>query len=123
MLSKIFPQIYLVYILAAGLLLGGLYIWGRMDGSAICDARVADILAESAVREKTAQLQAQKASQELEAARGKTEIKYKTITKEVQKVVDRPVYRAVCIDADGLRLANSALRPDAPSSEPIDSLR
>lgn len=123
MLSKLFPQVYLVYILLAGLALAGMYAWGRSDGSDICTARITELVAESAVREKQAQLQAQKASQELEAARGKTEIKYKTITKEVEKLVDRPVYRNVCLDADGLRLANSALRPDAPSGEPIDPLQ
>ena len=124
MVSKIFPQIYLVYILVAGLLLGGLYVWGRIDGSAICEARIAELQAESQERERNAQALAQKASQDLEAIRGKTQIKYKTIVKEVEKLVDRPVYRATCLDADGLRLANSALaREITPSSEPIDPVR
>lgn len=34
---------------------------------------------------------------------------YREITKQVDKIVDRPVYRDQCFDADGLFLAQSAL--------------
>lgn len=49
------------------------------------------------------------ASAALEAARNEREIVYRTITKTVEKVVERPVYRNVCIDDDGLREINNAL--------------
>lgn len=111
MLSKIFPQVYVVYALLSVLVLGGLYLKGRLDGRAACDDRIAVIQAESVERERAAQNRAIEASRELEHARSKTEIKYRTITKEVEKLVDRPVYSNVCFDADGLRLANEALRP------------
>jgi hypothetical protein len=39
----------------------------------------------------------------------KARIVYRTITEMVDKIVDRPVYRNVCLDDDGLRLANAAL--------------
>ena len=113
MLSKIFPQVYLIYILLAILAVGGVYIKGRIDGREICNNRIAVIQAESVERERKANDKALAASQELEAVRGKTEIKYRTITKEVEKIVERPSYSSVCFDADGLRLANAALRPEA----------
>ena len=37
------------------------------------------------------------------------EVQYATITKTVDRVVDRPVYHNVCLDPDGLRSINAAL--------------
>lgn len=34
---------------------------------------------------------------------------FKTITEEVERVVEKPVYRDVCLDADGLRVIQSAI--------------
>lgn len=119
MLSKIFPQIYLVYLALAILAVGGIYLKGRVDGREICNNRIAVIQAASVEKERAAQDRAVQASEELEAVRGKTEIKYRTITKEVEKIVDRPVYSGVCFDDDGVRLANSALRPET-TSKPHD---
>ena len=39
----------------------------------------------------------------------KAKVIYRTITKTVDKYIDRPIYRNMCFDADGLRDANSAL--------------
>ena len=72
-------------------------------------------------REKEA-AQAGKAAEKLEAKREKAKVIYRTITKEVDRVVERPVYRNVCLDADGLRLARCAIagtgaaacKPDKP---------
>jgi hypothetical protein len=49
------------------------------------------------------------AAQALEAAKNEREIVYRTITKQVEKVVERPVYRNVCLDSGGLQLINDAL--------------
>lgn len=35
---------------------------------------------------------------------------YQTITETVDRIVERPVYRNVCLDADGLRALNDAIR-------------
>lgn len=60
---------------------------------------------------------------ELETEKGKSRVVYKTITKRVEKVVERPVYRAECIDDDGLSLINSALLGQAPSEpKPADGV-
>lgn len=60
---------------------------------------------------------AQAASEGFENDKTKTDIQYKTIVKEVQTVVERDVYRNVCIDADGLRLLNSAIRRAGDSGQ------
>ena len=50
------------------------------------------------------------ASKALEAANAKRKIVYRTITKEVDRVVERPVYRNVCLDDGGLRCLDAAIR-------------
>lgn len=63
----------------------------------------------------------------LEVDRGKAKIIYRTITKEVDKIVLRDVYRNICFDDDGLRAANTALigaltsaaKPDRAVPKPL----
>ena len=52
---------------------------------------------------------ANSAAQELEIKKNERQIEYKTITKTVDRIIDRPIYRNECIDADGLRSINDAL--------------
>jgi hypothetical protein len=118
-----FPQVYLGAGLIGLLMMGGLYLKGRIDGRTACNDRIAVMAAESMERERNAQQQALEASAQLEAARGKTAIKYKTIVKEVEKVVERPVYSNLCLDDDGLRLVNAALTGSATAAgQPVDTL-
>lgn len=44
----------------------------------------------------------------------------KTIIRENVKIVDRPVYRNICLDSDGLRNANAA--KNGTPSEPADGV-
>ena len=42
-----------------------------------------------------------------------------TITEQVEKIIERPVYRDnVCLDADGLRILTAATRPSPAASKP-----
>lgn len=58
--------------------------------------------------EVKAQEQAQKASEEYEQTKESERVKTETITRTVQKIVDRPVYINTCLDDDGVRLINEA---------------
>ena len=60
-------------------------------------------------REKEAK-QIAEAAKALEAANAKRKIVYRTITKQVDKVVERPVYRNICLDDSGLRCLDAAIR-------------
>jgi hypothetical protein len=40
----------------------------------------------------------------------KERVVYQVITQTVDKIIERPVYRNVCLDADGLRSLNDAIR-------------
>jgi hypothetical protein len=58
-----------------------------------------------------------------EADKSQIQTQIKTITKEVERVVEKPVYRdTVCFDDDGLRLIRAALRPAATASEPAPAM-
>ena len=53
--------------------------------------------------------QAAGASAALAAQQEQTNVRIRTITRTVDRIVVRPVYRNVCLDADGLRAVNAAL--------------
>jgi hypothetical protein len=45
-----------------------------------------------------------------------------TITEEVERVVEKPVYRDVCLDADGLRVLSDAIRGTDPAGQPAGAV-
>ena len=58
--------------------------------------------------EKKAQELANEAGEEYEESKEVERVKTEVITREVQKIVERPVYINTCIDDDGVRLINEA---------------
>jgi hypothetical protein len=54
-----------------------------------------------------------KVSADYEQLKSEQHIKVETVTREVQKIIERPVYNNVCIDADGLRNINSLIPDDS----------
>lgn len=79
-------------------------------------ATVAAIHAQEQAAVDAAIARANTAESDLATERQKSHVVYETITHEVDHVVDRPVYRADCLDADGLRLVNAALTGQAASA-------
>lgn len=65
--------------------------------------------------------QAQEASKSLEGKREKAKVVYRTITNEVQKIVDRPVYVRECFDSDGMRLIAAAISGEGPAAPKSDA--
>ena len=55
-------------------------------------------------------------SADYEKAKSKQRIKVETVTREVQKIIDRPVYQQYCFDSSGVSAINSLITND--SSEP-----
>ena len=56
--------------------------------------------------------QAQRTSEAVQThakVKTETEIRYVTVTREVEKLVDRPVYLERCMDDDGLRVLNAQI--------------
>lgn len=54
---------------------------------------------------------------QLEQSRHERKTVYRTITRDVEKVVTRDVYRNVCLDADGVRLINDAFAGRASAGD------
>lgn len=57
-----------------------------------------------------------------EQFKAKEEIRYVEITKTVTRLVDRPVYRNVCVDDDGVRLLNDAIAGREGAGEPAPAV-
>jgi hypothetical protein len=55
------------------------------------------------------QAQSNEAVEMLEKDNARSHTVFRTITQQVDKIIDRPVFRNICLDDDGLRLANAAL--------------
>lgn len=62
--------------------------------------------------------QANAAVATLEGQNAQARVVYRTIHDQVDRLVDRPVYRNVCLDTDGLMLVNAAIAgvPVAPAA-------
>lgn len=59
-----------------------------------------------------------------EGDKTKLRVVYRTITEEVERVIEKPVYRDVCLDDDGLRILRSAVAgANGAAGEPANSLR
>ena len=62
-------------------------------------------------------IKAQEASASFEKKRSANEIRYRTVTVTVEKIVERPVYVNQCLDADGLRILNEQITGQPDSSK------
>lgn len=121
--------IYAVLALAILAMLSGIAYKIRESGKDAIRLEWAD--ANRLQREAEAK-KASEASTSLEKDRAKAKIIYRTIREQVDKIVDREVYRNVCFDADGVLRANAALvggagstpgQPNRPLSRPVSALR
>lgn len=59
------------------------------------------------------------ASEGLEKKRVETKTVYVTLTKYVDRIIDRPVYHNLCFDDDGMRIANAALAGKLDGGMPV----
>lgn len=95
----------LIAIAVMGMIGTGVYKvkqWGGNEVRAEWDADKA------ATRAREAAASA-KAAADLEKSRNERKVVIQTRTRYVDKLVDRPVYRNVCVDADGLRCLTAAI--------------
>jgi hypothetical protein len=83
------------------------------------DAIKENLRLEQEAKERGIQIQRiDTASVSHEADKRQIQTKFRTITKEVERVVEKPVYRDECFDADGMRALGAAIHPAAAASEP-----
>ena len=81
-----------------------------------CIAKIQEIEQKHLKALAAKQDQINKVSSDYEAEKSKQRVKVETVTSEVQKIIDRPVYQQHCFDDTGVQLINSLIAND--SSEP-----
>lgn len=102
------------FALIVALLTGGyFYVHHKGYSEAMQEVAIAQEKVDKAQREKYDKL-----AQELEDTKKKRQENVRTITKTVEKIIDRPVYSNVCIDDSGLSVINASLKGEsAPSTD------
>jgi len=55
-------------------------------------------------------------SSDYEAEKSKQRVQVETVTREVQKIIDRPMYQQHCFDDTGMQLINSLIASDTSES-------
>lgn len=115
----------MIYTHLAAALLAGLLAFGagwqvrswKADSDAVAqvraDARTAEHRATTGDAAATA----------YEAKRATLQRQDAVLVREIERVVEKPVYRTECIDADGLRIIADALSGAADPGEPAPALR
>ncbi|KAB1859994.1 hypothetical protein F4W09_02420 [Acinetobacter tandoii] len=86
------------------------------DADSKCIAKVQEIEQKHLNALAAKQDQINKVSSDYEAEKSKQRVKVETVTREVQKIIDRDVYQQHCFDDDGVSAINSLIAND--SSEP-----
>ena len=120
------PYALLGGAIGAVLLFGGAYVTGRADGKAIevgAQARADKAVEKERAAHQLIVDQLNTGGQEQETARATS---VREIFHETRTVTERPVYRNVCVDTDGVRLLDKAwgvangehpVEPAGPSGE------
>lgn len=107
------PYLILGTVIGSLLLSGAAYFKGDADAANRYQAKIATMQLEANEAAEAEQQKRQaafmEASSNYEGKNAEAKIVFRTITRDVNKIVERPVYRDVCLDDDGLRLAQLAL--------------
>ncbi len=98
--AKILEGFFILMVLAGG------YAWAFHNGY---EHKEKEIAAEQVQADKALQARYNKVADDYETLKTKRENNVRTITKTVEKLVDNPVYRNICISDTGLHVINQAL--------------
>lgn len=104
-----------------GIFLAGLASGVKIHAGLIAQRDLATVQAGAKEQaRRTDQIDAAAAGHEADKTQIRTQ--FKTIIKEVDRVVQKPVYLNICFDDDGLRAARAAIGPAPPASEPAPAV-
>lgn len=121
-----------LYLWLGGAVIGllaliGAFFYGQGVGKAKCERSHLAAQAEANHKRDLQIAAAQDADAELAEQDVARETIVREITREVPRIIDRPVYRNVCVDADGVRLirravgaANGGAPGGGPAGDPGD---
>ncbi|AOA58905.1 hypothetical protein [Acinetobacter larvae] len=80
---------------------------------AACTAKIDKIHSDNAKAIADQQNKLNQASADYEKLKSEQRVKTETVTREVQKIIDRPVYLNTCFDDDGVSAINSLIAVDS----------
>lgn len=80
--------------------------------------KVAESVRRAAAQFDARRLDINKAAEKHEIFKTVTETRWREVQREVERVVEKPVYRNVCLDDDGLRILSDGIKARYPGSEP-----
>lgn len=104
---------YVAAAVAVALAVYWLYDTGYDNGAASVQAQWD---AANAKQRDAEAKQGSAASTKLEIGNAQAKIVYRTVTRTVDKIVDRSIYVRACFDDDGMRAVNAALRGALPAA-------
>lgn len=110
------------YALAAAVIFAAGWGFGSSVTGNSYKAKLFDAKQESEKLRDEDSLRLNTISSVLEATLNEKRIVYRTIEKRIPQIVERPVYRNVCLDDDGLRLINDALAGSIHPAEPANAV-
>jgi hypothetical protein len=105
----------LLALLLCALIFGGWQKYKRtqaeykvLNAEIICQDKIDQKLKPYLDAEKAAQDKASEVSEQYEDSKEVERVKTETITREVQKIIERPIYINTCFDDDGVSAVNAA---------------
>lgn len=105
----------LLVLLLCALVFGGWQKYKRaqaenkvLNAEIACNGRVEEALKPYKDAEKKSQEKANEVSEEYETTREAERVRTEYITRDVQKIVERPIYINNCFDTDGVSAVNQA---------------
>lgn len=109
------------YALVAALIFGAGATAGHKVTSNAWKAEQAEVIEKAVADYKAEAAKENVASAKTEDRKDEIRTVYQTVTKTVDRIVERPVYRNTCIDDDGLRAVNAALSGKAEPAGQSDA--
>lgn len=90
------------------------HLAGKLNESeAKCTAKIQEIERKQLKALAEKQNLINQVSADYEQVKSEQQNKVETVTREVQKIIDRPVYNNVCLDDDGVSAINSLITSDS----------
>lgn len=102
--------VFLVFLLLISLALLNYRTGQVKEAEQKCFAQIQDIERKQVKALADAQSKVNKASADYEKLRSEQQTKVETVTREVQKIVERPIYQRDCFDSSGLSEINSLIK-------------
>ena len=102
--------VFLAFLLAISLAVLNYKTGQLKDADQKCQSQIQEIERKNLKALAEKQNQINKVSADYEQVKAEQNTKVEYIEREVQKIVERPVYKSACVDADGMQQINDLIK-------------